>query len=141
MQPTEGFEQARRTKLVCTIGPASAKRVEALAAAGMDVARINFSHGTPASHAAAARAVRRAAAAGLRPLAILTDLAGPKIRLGELAGGSVDLVAGRPFVLRASSARIAAGDASSADVSYRQLAADVRIGDPIFLADGAAELR
>ncbi len=131
----------RRTKLICTIGPATARRIETLAAAGMDVARINFSHGTPASHAAAALAVRRAAAAGHRPLAILTDLAGPKIRLGDLAGGSVDLVAGRPFVLRVSGARVAPGDASGANVSYRRMAADVRIGDPIFLADGAAELR
>jgi pyruvate kinase len=70
--------ERRRTKLICTIGPASAERIETLAAAGMDVGRINFSHGTPASHAAAALAVRRAAAAGERPLAILTDLAGPK---------------------------------------------------------------
>ena len=134
-------EARRRTKLICTIGPATARRIETLAAAGMDVARINFSHGTPASHAAAALAVRRAAAAGHRPLAILTDLAGPKIRLGDLAGGSVDLVAGQPFVLRVASARVAEGDASSANVSYRRMAADVRIGDPIFLADGAAELR
>ena len=134
-------EARRRTKLICTIGPATARRIETLAAAGMDVARINFSHGTPASHAAAALAVRRAAAAGHRPLAILTDLAGPKIRLGDLAGGFMDLVAGRPFVLRVSGARGAAGDASSAKVSYRRMAADVRIGDPIFLADGAAELR
>ena len=134
-------EARRRTKLICTIGPASARRIEALATAGMDVARINFSHGTRASHAAAALAVRRATAAGHRPLAILTDLAGPKIRLGALAGGSVDLVAGRPFILRASVARLAGGNASSANVSYPRLAADVRIGDPIFLADGAAELR
>ncbi len=140
MSPPEDTSERRRTKLVCTIGPATARRIEALAAAGMDVARINFSHGTPASHADAALAVHRAAAAGHRPLAILTDLAGPKIRLGELAGGSVDLVAGQPFVLRVSGARGATGDAS-ATVSYRRMAADVRIGDPIFLADGAAELR
>ena len=63
----------RRTKIICTIGPATARRIRALAAAGMDVARINVSHGTPASHAAAARAVRRVSGAGDRPLAILTD--------------------------------------------------------------------
>jgi pyruvate kinase len=133
--------ERRRTKLVCTIGPATARRIEALANAGMDVARINFSHGTPASHEAAARAVRRTAAVGHRPLAILVDLAGPKIRLGELAGGSVELKTGRPFVLRVPGARSAAGDASGADVSDKRIAHDVRIGDPIFLADGAAELR
>src|SRR4051812_17254788 len=134
-------EALRRTKLICTIGPATADAIETLAAAGMDVARVNFSHGTPASHAAAALAVRRASAAGDRPLAILTDLAGPKIRLGDLAGGSVDLVAGRPFTLRVSGPKDAQGDSSSANVSYPAMASDVRIGDPIFLADGAAELR
>ena len=134
-------QERRRTKLICTIGPSTAGRIETLAAAGMDVARINFSHGTPASHAAAALAVRRAAAAGQRPLAILTDLAGPKVRLGDLAGGSVDLEAGQPFVLRVSGSSVSAGDASAATVSYRQMAGDVRIGDPVFLADGAVELR
>jgi pyruvate kinase len=107
----------------------------------MDVARINFSHGTPASHAAAARAVRRVAAAGDRPLAILTDLAGPKIRLGSRTGGSVELEAGRTFGLRVAGKGTATGDVSGARVSYRRIAADVKVGDPIFLADGAAQLR
>ncbi len=131
----------RRTKVICTIGPATARRIPALAAAGMDVARINFSHGTPASHAAAARSVLRVAAAGDRPLAILTDLAGPKIRLGSLAGGSVELETGRSFILRVTGQGVAAGDKSGARVSYRRMAADVKVGDPIFLADGAAQLR
>jgi pyruvate kinase len=131
----------RRTKLICTIGPASARRIEALATAGMDVARINFSHGSHRSHAAAAAAVRRTAAVGNRPLAILTDLAGPKIRLGDLAGGAMELEAGRPFVLRAPGALHGDGSASAAEVSYGGMAADVRVGDAIFLADGAAELR
>ncbi len=141
MSSSQEVEQARRTKLVCTIGPASAKRIEALAIAGMDVARINFSHGTAASHAAAAKAVRRAAAATRRPLAILTDLAGPKIRLGDLSGGSIELEAGRPFDLRASRPNGAPGDTSGAQVTYRRIPADIAIGDPIFLGDGAAELR
>jgi pyruvate kinase len=141
MSSAEEIAQTRRTKLVCTIGPASAKRIEALAIAGMDVARINFSHGTAASHAAAANAVRRAAASTHRSLAILTDLAGPKIRLGELAGGSMELEAGRPFVLRVSRSDAAPGDASGAQVTSREIPADIRIGDRIFLADGAAELR
>jgi pyruvate kinase len=141
MSPREDFAATRRTKMICTIGPATARRIAALAAAGMDVARINFSHGTPSSHAAAARAVRRVAADGDRPLAILTDLAGPKIRLGALAGGWVELEAGRPFILRVAGKGAAAGDASGARVSYRPMAADVKVGDPIFLADGAVELR
>jgi pyruvate kinase len=136
-----GVATTRRTKMICTIGPATARRIPALAAAGMDVARINFSHGTPASHAAAARAVRRVAASSDRPLAILTDLAGPKIRLGSFAGESVELEAGRPFILRVAGKGAAAGDASGAGVSYRRMTTDVKVGDPIFLADGAAELR
>jgi pyruvate kinase len=141
VSPPGDFAATRRTKLICTIGPATALRMAALAAAGMDVARINLSHGTPASHAAAARAVRRVAADGDRPLAILTDLAGPKIRLGSLAGGSVELEAGRPFILGVAGKGAAAGDASGARVSYRRMAADVKVGDSIFLADGAAQLR
>jgi pyruvate kinase len=131
----------RRAKLICTIGPATARRIEALADAGMDVARINFSHGTHAAHAAAALAVRRTAAGSHRSLAILTDLAGPKIRVGDFVGGSAVLEAGRQFVLHGPGAKSAGGDASSAQVSYARMAADVRIGDPIFLADGTAELR
>jgi pyruvate kinase len=107
----------------------------------MDVARINFSHGTPSSHLAAARAVRRTVADGARPVAILTDLAGPKIRLGTLAGESVELAAGTLFVLRVAGHGAAAGDASGARVSYRRIPADVKVGDAIFLADGTAELR
>ena len=135
------FKASRRTKLVCTIGPATARRIAALAVAGMDVARINFAHGTVASHAAAARAVRRVAAAGDQPLALLTDIAGPKIRLGPVAGGFVELAAGQPFLLRVSGKGSTAGDRSGARISYRRIAVDVKVGDPIYLADGAAELR
>jgi pyruvate kinase len=128
----------RRTKLICTIGPASADRAAELVAAGMDVARINFSHGTEASHAAGVRAVRTAAFAAQRPVAVLADLAGPKIRLGELDGGAAELVAGRPFVLRM---RRGPGDSGGAAVTYAKLATELREGDRVLLADGAAELR
>jgi pyruvate kinase len=138
--PAAGIDR-RRTKLICTIGPATANRIDELVAVGMDVARINFAHGTQASQRAAALAVRQAAADSGRPVAILTDLAGPKIRLGALAAGVVDLEGGRPFVLRVGGADARPGTAAGAAVSYPGLAADVRIGDPIFLADGAAELR
>jgi pyruvate kinase len=141
VSPPGDFAATRRTKVVCTIGPATAERIVALAGAGMDVARINFSHGTPESHVATARAVQRASAGAGRPLAILTDLAGPKIRLGALVGGAVELEAGRPFILRVATKGPATGDASGARVSYRRIAADVKVGDPIFLADGAAQLR
>jgi pyruvate kinase len=130
----------RRTKLVCTIGPASVDRLDALVEAGMDVARINLSHGDPGSHVAAARAVRRAAASAGRPVAILVDLAGPKIRLGAIAGDAAELVAGATFVLTMTDGG-QDGDAGPATVSDPELAREVHIGDPIFLADGAVELR
>ncbi len=129
-----------RTKLVCTLGPATRDRTDELVAAGMDVARLNFSHGSPASRAAAAVAVRASAAEAGQPVAILADLAGPKIRLGELAGGAVVLAAGRPFRL-AIRGRGRPGGVDGATVSYRRIADDVRAGDRILLADGAAELR
>ncbi|MGH2402173.1 MAG: pyruvate kinase, partial [Candidatus Limnocylindria bacterium] len=124
-----------RTKLVCTIGPASADRVDELVAAGMDVARLNFSHGTDAGRVAAADAVRKA---GNGRVALLADLPGPKIRLGSLVHDTVRLDAGAPFVLRAADGP--PGDATGARVSYPRLAADVRPGDRILLADGAVEL-
>jgi pyruvate kinase len=106
----------------------------------MDVARLNFSHGSPASRAAAAVAVRRSAAAAGQPVAILADLAGPKIRLGELSRGTVALAAGRPFRLSARGAG-KPGGSDGATVSYQRIADDVRPGDRVLLADGAAELR
>lgn len=78
-------EAARRTKIVATLGPASAGRLEALVAAGMDVARLNFSHGTQEEHAALAAAVRDLERAVGRPLGVIADLQGPKLRIGELS--------------------------------------------------------
>src|SRR3989441_928027 len=92
----------RRTKIVCTIGPASStvEQLDRLAAAGMDVARLNFSHGTHAEHAEVIQRIREAEARWNRPVAILQDLQGPKIRLGTFGkggGGRVALESGRPF--------------------------------------------
>ncbi|HUF06993.1 MAG TPA: pyruvate kinase [Candidatus Binatia bacterium] len=128
-----------RTSLVCTIGPASSGRVGELIEAGMDVARINFSHGTPESRAGAGRGVRSAAEAAGRGVAILADLPGPKIRLGDLATETLTLEAGAAFALRPADAR--PGDASGAQVSYPRLGADLLRGDRILLSDGAVELR
>src|SRR5256885_16821830 len=94
----------RRTKIVCTIGPASStvEQLDRLAAAGMDVARLNFSHSTHAEHAEVIQRIREAEARWNRPVAILQDLQGPKIRLGtfgEGGGRRVDLEAVRPFTL------------------------------------------
>ena len=127
----------RRTKLVCTIGPATASRVDELVAAGMDVARLNFSHGTPDSLARAAGAVRSAAEAAGRTVALLADLSGPKIRLGEVENGSVTLDAGGSFALRT---RPRVGTAYGASVSHRRLPTELERGDRVLLADGAVEL-
>jgi len=94
----------RRTKIVCTIGPASSsvEALDRLVAAGMDVARLNFSHGTHAEHAEVLRRLRDGEERWGRPVAILQDLQGPKIRLGtfgEGGGRRVDLEPGRPFAL------------------------------------------
>jgi pyruvate kinase len=124
-----------RTRLVCTIGPASVERVAELVAAGMDMARVNFSHGTPDEQAHAAAAVR----SGGEAVALLVDLPGPKIRLGDLASEAVRLETGSGFRLRADDT--APGDATGAHVSYAALAVEVRVGDRILLADGAVELR
>ena len=86
----------RRSKIICTLGPASesAEMVDRLMRAGMDVARLNFSHGTHAEHARAIARIREASGRHAKPIAILADLQGPKIRTGPLSGG-------RPVILRA----------------------------------------
>src|SRR5512141_2708553 len=89
-----------RTKQVCTIGPASAEVIAELVTSGMDVARINFSHGTAEEHKAYVHAVRAAAHSARRSVAVMVDLPGPKLRLGELDGGQAELPTGARFTLR-----------------------------------------
>ncbi|MBM4117432.1 pyruvate kinase [bacterium] len=129
----------RKTKIVATIGPASDSPalIAALIEAGLDVARLNFSHGTPAEHRAKIAALREAAARLDRPVAILQDLAGPKIRIGEVAGGAVRLEAGAEFRLRPGAGP---GDAGGVGVNTPSLIAEVEPGDHLLLADGALEL-
>ena len=128
----------RRTKIVCTLGPASQseEQILALAQAGMDVARLNFSHGDHDSHAKAIETVRRVSQRVGREIGILQDLCGPKIRLGTL-GRERFLKAGERVVLVAGES--AAGD--ELPVQYPQLAQDLKVGDRILLADGLVELR
>jgi len=131
----------RRTKIVCTLGPASAstESIEALAGAGMDVARINFSHGTLDEHAETIRRVRAVAARLGRPIAILQDLQGPKIRTGALTGGGpVTLRDGQPFTI---TTRPVAGDAGRVSTTYEALPQDVKPCDAILLSDGTIQLR
>ena len=130
----------RRTKIVCTLGPASSaeEQIEALVRAGMDVARINFSHGTQDEHAATIACVRAVAARLGRTIAVLQDLQGPKIRTGALAGGtSVTLAAGQRLTI---TTRPVAGSAHVVSTTYAALPQDVQPGDRVLLSDGAIEL-
>jgi pyruvate kinase len=133
----------RRTKIVCTIGPASCavEQLDRLAAAGMDVARLNFSHGTHAEHADVIRRIRDAEARWNRPVAILQDLQGPKIRLGtfgEGGGGRVDLEVGRRFTL---CRRPCVGSSERVFVSPPEYLERVEAGDEIWMDDGMIQLR
>jgi pyruvate kinase len=131
----------RHAKIVCTLGPAShaPKVVERLVRAGMDVARLNFSHGTHAEHGRAIAAVRAASGRHSKPIALLADLQGPKIRTGKLRSGeAVHLRAGQSFVI---TTRKAEGTAEGVSTSFAPLPREVRRGDRILLADGLIELR
>ncbi len=130
----------RRTKIVATLGPATStpERIAGLIRAGMNVARLNFSHGTHAEHAARIAMVRRAAAEAGRHVAILQDLQGPKIRTGPLENGQpVELVAGQRFVITTEPI---VGNANRVSTTYRALPVDVRPRDRILLSDGLIEL-
>jgi pyruvate kinase len=131
---------ATRTRIVCTLGPASdsEETLRAFIRAGMDVARVNFSHGTHPEHAARIERVRRLAAEMNAIVAVMGDLQGPKLRVGEIAGGSAHLEAGAEFGL--TTAR-GAGDARGVSVDFDFLPRVVEPGQRILLDDGAIELR
>jgi len=128
-----------RTKIVCTIGPASRspETLEQLIRAGMDVARLNFSHGTQTEHLEVITTVRRIAERLGKSIAILQDLAGLKIRIGEIASGAVMLEAGAPFTL---TTRQVLGSRQEVFVDYPHLTEDVQRGDRLLLSDGDLEL-
>ena len=129
----------RRTKIVCTLGPASDGDIlPRLVEAGMNVARLNFSHGSREEHGARIKRLRELAASRGVPLAILQDLAGPKIRIGEVPGGEVTVREGEAFTL--SAAPLQAG-VTGVMVDYPQVIAETPVGVPILLADGNIELR
>ncbi len=131
----------RRTKIVCAIGPAtqSDEQLEALMRAGMNVARLNFSHGTQQEHAVVITRIRTIAARLGCAIAILQDLQGPKIRTGALQGGQpVRLVNGARITI---TSRDVPGTAEIVSTTYKNLPNDVKIGDSILLDDGLLELR
>ena len=127
-----------RTKLVCTLGPATntPKFIRGLVTAGATIFRINFSHGQPADHARAVELVRSVEAKGDRALAVMADLPGPKVRLGTLQPDPWKLAPGQAFVLRPDGESRDPGAATT----YEGLADDLEVGDRILLADGAVEL-
>jgi len=129
-----------RTKIVATIGPASEspETLEAMLRAGMDVARLNFSHGTFEEHAARIARLRAAERATGRRLAILADLPGPKMRLGQIQPEPVELRAGAAFTLTTEDV---VGDERRASVSFTRLPEVVRPGDRLFLNDGLVQLQ
>jgi len=131
----------RKTKIIATLGPASREPalLEKLIDAGMNIARINFSHSTHEEHAALIAHVRGAAERRGKEVAILQDLQGPKIRTGPLTGGrAVELRAGRPFIITTGEC---VGDAERVSTSYAALPADLGSGDRVLLSDGMMELR
>jgi pyruvate kinase len=130
----------RRTKIVCTLGPASNTKVKIgeLVRAGMDCARLNFSHGEHESHARMAKLIREVAAEARRPMAILADMQGPKMRVGKFAQGSIELVPGDRFALTTDEVE---GNQEIVSVSHESLGADLQSGDAIALDDGFIRLQ
>ena len=133
-----GAGPPRGVKIVCTLGPATsdAAAIGALVRAGMNVARLNFSHGTHPEHAERARLVREAARAEGRAVALLQDLRGPKVRIGPMAQDTVVATDASFDLLRGPGE----GDARRAYVDDGLFFEEVRAGDPLLLADGAVQL-
>jgi pyruvate kinase len=130
----------RRAKIVCTLGPSvlNPEMMDKLVAAGMDCARLNFSHGSHEQHAGAAKLVRDASAKARRPLAILADLCGPKMRVGRFPGGPITLDVGQKFTL---TTRDVPGTKEIVSQTYVPLPQDVGPGTIILLDDGLLRLR
>lgn len=130
---------SKRTKIVCTIGPASEKQstLEKMIRAGMNVARLNFSHGTHAHHCMLMRNIRAAARRVGVPIAILADLQGPKVRVGVLPETGVRLRKGATVTFRAGAEKM---EGSVVPIPYAGLARDLKKGDHILLDDGLLEV-
>ena len=130
----------RKTKIICTIGPASEKPevIDKMIEAGMNVARLNFSHGTYAEHQLRIDNLRQAAARSGRPLAIMLDTKGPEIRTGLLRDGKIILKSGQRFVL---TTREVQGDNNEVFINYPNLPQEVKKGTSILVADGLINLQ
>lgn len=132
----------RRTKIVATLGPAtdSPESIEALVRAGVDVVRLNFSHGSAEEHAARAEMVREVASKVGRTVGILGDLQGPKLRIARFKNDKITLNHGDPFILDAG-LDSAAGDQERVGLGYKELVNDVSAGDELWLDDGRIVLK
>ena len=132
--------QSQNTKIVCTIGPSSSsiKTLRQLIRAGMDVARLNFSHGSHKGHKGVIRSVRRLSTELDKPVAILQDLQGPKIRTGELKEGRVELKKNQEWTI--TTRRIKGGQ-GLISTTYRGIVSDLKRGDAILIDDGMIELK
>ena len=130
----------RRAKIVCTLGPATAspRRIRELVYAGMDVARLNMSHGSHEDHAESYRLVREASDASGHGVGIFADLQGPKIRLATFADGPVLLRRGQEWTI---TTRDVPGDEKECGTTYSGLPGDVNVGDPVLIDDGKVRLR
>jgi pyruvate kinase len=131
----------RATKIVATVGPASSEFevLQQMVRAGVDVFRLNFSHGTAADHLARAELIRRVARTAGREVAIMADLQGPKIRIGQFEKGRVELEKGAEFTLDA--ALESPGNVGQVGLDYKELPRDVRPGDILLLNDGLIVLK
>jgi len=129
----------RKTKIICTIGPASNRSeiISSLIQAGMDVVRLNFSHGTREEHGQVIQKVRKLAQQLGKNVAILQDLAGPKIRIGSIKNGSVTIKPGDRLIL---TTRNVLGTGREISVTYSDLPSEVKPQDALLLADGTLEL-
>jgi len=130
----------RATKIVATLGPASSDPavLERMIAAGVNVVRVNFSHGSAEEHIATVRSVREIAARRGRDVGVLADLQGPKIRIGKFAEGKVTLAPGDRFTF---DNQCALGDATRVGLDYKELVKDVKPGDTLLLNDGRMTMR
>src|SRR6476659_9106324 len=130
---------AHKTKIVATIGPASEspEMLVRLVRAGMNVARLNFSHGSPSKHAEVIRHIRDAARETSRRVAIMADLPGPKLRLGKIDPEPIQLRVGHAFALTSDDI---VGDEQRVSTSFQQLPRVVKPGNRIFLNDGLVQL-
>jgi pyruvate kinase len=139
--PTQAHTSVnKKAKIVCTIGPASnsPEMLGKMILAGMDVARLNFSHGSYEAHEATLTAIREAEKSWEKPIAVLQDLCGPKIRTGLMADGAIRLLAGEVLIIQAEPVE---GNVDRISTITPAILADLRVGDPVLLDDGLLELR